>query len=156
MQIIRYHLFTILPITVIFLLLGLSGVSQAFQAHGAPEGLCVHQMSHVLFVCGLAYLYWHTRRTAALTSKGWGYLRVYCVLHILWNILAFTGHAIETTLTPDDFLNSGSWGAVMLEPLTLPKVVFYIAKMDHLLCVPAAFFLLIALRTFYLEHKGEN
>ncbi|MCD6388936.1 MAG: hypothetical protein J7L69_05955 [Desulfobulbaceae bacterium] len=156
MKIIRQFLFKIIPFTFTFLLLGLSGVSQAFQAHGAPEGLYVHQMSHVLFGGGLAYLYWHTRRTAALTSKGWRYLRSYCVLLILWNILAFTGHAIETTLSPDDFMKSGSWGAVMLEPFTLSKIVFYIVKMDHLLCVPAAFFLLISLRTFYLEHKGEE
>ena len=156
MKIIRQYLFKIIPFTFTFLLLGLSGVSQAFQAHGAPEGLYVHQMSHILFGGGLAYLYWHTRRTAALTSKGWRYLRVYCVLLILWNILTFTGHAVETILTPDDFSNSGSWGAVMLEPFTLPKIVFYIVKMDHLLCVPAAFYLLISLRTFYLEHKGEE
>lgn len=146
-----------MKITIItFLLLSLPEISWAFQPHGAPEGLYVHQMSHVVFLCGLAYLYWHTRRTTALVSRGWHYLRCYCVLLILWNLLAFIGHAVATVLTPEDFLNSGSWDALILSPLTLEKIVFYITKMDHLLCVPAAFFLLISLRTFYLDHKGDK
>ena len=64
----------------VLLVLGQTESAWALQAHGAPEGIYVHQMAHLLFMGALAYLYWHTRRSPVLVSKGWKYLQLFCIL----------------------------------------------------------------------------
>lgn len=126
----------------------------ALQSHGAEEGLYVHQMAHILFMAALAYLYWHTRITADLVSKGWRYLRLFCIFFFCWNLVAFVGHCAGRALQPEDIINQGTWRVQLLLPLTKLKLFYYLAKMDHFFSVPAFFFLLLSLRTFYLDAKG--
>jgi hypothetical protein len=123
----------------------------ALQSHGPPEGLYVHQMAHLLFSGALIYLYWHTRTTPVIASRGWKYLQVFCGFLIFWNLLAFTGHEALVRLNPDDFMDKGTWSEKMVGPISFIKVVYYIAKMDHFLNVPALLALAVSLRTFYLE-----
>lgn len=127
----------------------------ALQPHGEPEGLYVHQMAHILFMGALAYLYWHTRLTTSLTSKGWRYLRLFCVLLFLWNIIAFTGHEFAVRLTSDDFIDIGTWDERLAPPITVFKTFYFFLKMDHVLNVPALLALFISLRTFYKEAREE-
>lgn len=128
----------------------------ALQSHGAPEGLYVHQMAHILFMGALAYLYWHTRKTPVIASSGWKYLQIFCGFLIAWNLLAFTGHQAFEQLAPTDFLNSGGWNEQLTGPVSFIKVLYYITKMDHFLNVPALLALVISLRTFYLETLLEE
>lgn len=136
-------------------LLGLLFASPAWalQSHGAPEGIYVHQMAHVLFLSALTYLYWHTRKTQELSSRGWKYLQLFCLLLIVWNIMAFTGHELFEHLDSHDFLEHDSWNQRLAPPITFPKILYYITKMDHFLLVPALLALVISLRTFYHEAK---
>jgi len=128
----------------------------ALQSHGAPEGLYVHQMAHVLYMCALAYLYWDIRRTS-FSGRGWRFLQLFCVLIFLWNIIALTGHAVGLTLEKSDFYtDEGYWHSLLLGPITAVKLIYYLAKMDHLVCVPALFFLFLSLRIFYHESKEES
>ena len=147
-----FHTLTIL-LTIILLLPAVN--AWAFQSHGEPEGLYVHQMAHVLFMGALAYLYWHTRRTTALPSKGWRYLRIFCFLLFFWNLIAFTGHEFSVRLSADDFIDIGTWREQLAPPITFFKIIYFIAKMDHFLNVPALLALFISLRTFYLEARAE-
>lgn len=141
---------------IVLLLLGQTESAWALQSHGAPEGLYVHQMAHLLFMGALAYLYWHTRRSQVLISKGWKYLRIFCILLFCWNLLAFTGHEAFEYLTPADFIDKNSWKEQIAAPLSFLKILYYIAKMDHFLNVPAILALVISLRTFYLEALAED
>ncbi|WP_136807652.1 hypothetical protein [Desulfosediminicola flagellatus] len=141
--------------TLVLLLFGFSDTAWALQSHGPPEGIYVHQMAHTLFMAALAYLYWHTRRTQELTSKGWKYLQLFCTLLFCWNALAFTGHEALEYLTPQDFIDKNSWGEQLAFPLSFIKVLYYITKMDHFLMVPALFALVISLRTFYKQASSE-
>ena len=145
---------TLIP--TLALLLILPENSWALQPHGAPEGLYVHQMSHILFMAALTYLYLHIRRTTALISRGWSYLRIFCLLFILWNLIAFIGHTMALYLTPADFINRGTWHAQIAPPINLTKMVFFLSKMDHFLFVPALFFLFLSLRTFYKEAQKDQ
>ena len=127
-------------------------LSWAFQPHGAPEGHYVHQMAHILFMGALAYLYWHIGRTVTFVSKGWHYLRAFCLLFFLWNLLTFAGHAAAVHVYSEDIvIQVGNWDAYILPPFTLPKILYYIARLDHLLSIPAMYFLYISLKTFYTE-----
>jgi hypothetical protein len=128
----------------------------ALQSHGAPEGIYVHQMAHALFMGALAYLYWHTRRSPVLTSQGWKYLQLFCILLFCWNALAFAGHEAFEHLSPADFMDKDSWQEKLAAPLSFIKVLYFITKMDHFLNVPALLALMISLRTFYLEVRAED
>lgn len=138
------------------LLLGCSSSAWALQSHGAPEGLYSHQIAHILFAGALIYLYWHTRRSPALHSRGWKYLQLFCLLFTGWNLLAFIGHETFELLSPEDFLNRNSWREQLVGPISFIKLLYYITKMDHLLYVPAVFALVISLKTFYQDALREE
>jgi hypothetical protein len=138
-----------LPLILIGVVLLVPGDAFALQTHGESEGLWVHQMAHMFYMFALGYLYWDTKRSG-FKGKGWRYLRVFCVLTILWNLLTVIGHAAEQQLnlvdiiTVDDYLMR----RIML-PMTSVKMIYYVAKFEHLLMVPALFFLYMSLRSFY-------
>lgn len=141
---------------IVLLLLGQTGNAWALQSHSAPEGIYVHQMAHVLFMGALAYLYWHTRHSPVLVSKGWKYLRLFCILLFCWNLLAFAGHEAFSHLSPTDFIDKNNWNEQLAAPITFTKALYFITKMDHFLNVPALLALVVSLRTFYLEALEEE
>jgi hypothetical protein len=128
----------------------------ALQSHGAPEGIYVHQMAHLLFTGALGYLYWHTRTSPVIKSKGWKYLQIFCFFLIAWNLIAFTGHEAFSHLAPTDFIDTNTWKEQLAPPITGMKVLYYLTKMDHFLNVPGLFALVISLRTFYREALLEG
>ncbi len=142
--------------TILLLLLCSSGNAWALQSHSAPEGIYVHQMAHLLFMGALGYLYWHTRKSPIINSKGWKYLQIFCGFLVCWNLLAFTGHEAFEQLSPADFIDKGSWREQLAAPVSFFKVLYYITKMDHFLNVPALFALVVSLRTFYVEALLEE
>ena len=145
----RAFKYFILPLVAVLGCLVLPEQSMALQTHSQPEGIYVHQMAHIFYIAALGYLFWDTKRST-FSGRGWVYLRIFCVLTILWNILAFIGHEITPYLHPEDFSNTTEYLQTQLNgPLTLVKFLYYIAKLDHLLAVPAMFFLYLGLRSFY-------
>lgn len=140
----------------LFILFGFTEKSWALQSHGAPEGIYVHQMAHLLFMGALGYLYWHTRKSPAIKSKGWKYLQICCFFLISWNIIAFTGHQAFGQLSSADFIDKSSWKEQLAPPITWIKVLYYLTKMDHFLNVPGLMALAISLRTFYQEALLEE
>lgn len=130
----------------------------ALQVHGAPEGLYVHQLAHVYFIAALGYLFWDIRRTS-FAGEGWRYLQIFCVLMVCWNIIAFTGHIAGMQLLPQDFSTTGAYlDTTLLGPFTLHKCLYYLAKLDHVICVPALFFLFLGMRKLYrtVEQKPKG
>ena len=94
--------FAIIPFFAFICCMLLPEESMAFQTHGEPEGIYVHQMAHIFFMAALGYLYWDTKRSA-FSGRGWTYLRIFCVLTILWNLLTLVGHAATQDMHPEDF-----------------------------------------------------
>ncbi len=142
-------------ILTVLIFFGESRSAWALQTHAPPEGIYVHQMAHILFMGALAYLYWHTRRTPAIESKGWKYLQIFCIILFFWNLMAFTGHEISEHLTSADFIDKNTWKEQIAAPVTFVKTLYFITRMDHFLNVPALLALVISLRTFYLEARKE-
>ncbi len=136
------------PIGLLSLLFIIPEPAWALQPHGAPEGLYVHQMAHLLFASALVYLFLHTRWTPELSGKGWRYLQIFCILFAAWNFLALVGHEVARILTPSDFLEKSSWFGQITGPISPTKLLYFITKMDHLLYIPALICLVIALRMF--------
>lgn len=128
----------------------------ALQSHAEPEGIYVHQMAHLLFISGLGYLLWHTRRTQETTSKGWISLQIFCAILVLWNLIAFCGHIAFEHLTTNDFMERGSFNEKIVGPITFIKGLYFITKMDHLLLVPAVLALVVSLRSFYIDAQEKR
>ncbi|WP_448873835.1 hypothetical protein [Desulfobulbus propionicus] len=123
--------------------------AQALQVHGEPEGMYVHQMAHLHYVFALGYFYWDIRRSS-FTGRGWRYLQIFCILMTLWNLLAFVGHIAGAYLDPASLQRTDSYLQTRLtDPLTLNKALYFVTKLDHLIYVPALFFLFLGLRSFY-------
>lgn len=149
--------FRTLPILSFTILLLLQAVDAwALQPHGGGEGFYIHQMAHVFFMGTLTYLYLHTRRTQDPDSRGWRYLRLFCILLFFWNLMAFIGHESAVHLTADDFSDLGTWHEHLLSPLDALKFTYFVAKMDHFLTVPALLALFFSLRSFYLVAREET
>jgi len=121
----------------------------ALQSHGPPEGIYTHQMAHVFFFVSLLYLY-RDLGHSSIEEQGWRYLRWFCLLMISWNIVAFIGHAVTFHLASENIADAGSFfHSRLLGPMDATKILFYITRFDHLLVVPALFFLYLGLRSLY-------
>lgn len=75
---------------------------------------------------------------------------MFCLLMTCWNLLAFVGHIAGAYLNPESLIQTDCYLATrLLQPITLNKYLYYITKFDHLIYVPAMFFLFLGLRSFY-------
>ncbi len=128
----------------------------AIQTHGAPEGIYVHQMAHIFFIASLCYLFWDIRRSS-FPIKSWRYLQYFCILMILWNIVAFTGHIVEIHIDSADIIKDNGYLSIHIAgPITTIKLIYYVAKLDHIFSVPALICLYLCLRSLYLTSVAEE
>lgn len=120
----------------------------AAQVHAAPEGLYVHQIGHLIFILAMGILIYWLRQRRLTHHLGWRRLQYAALFFVLWNVDAFLTHLLESR--PDLFtpLEIGTWQAriTAIPGRELQVALYYLAKMDHLLCVPAIVFLYLALR----------
>lgn len=137
---------TLLPLIfclAVFCLLLDPAQAWAVQGHKeAAEGLVVHQIGHVLFVCGLFFLLARLRRLPA--TYGGVEFKLFLWLIILWNALAFHEHWYQETVNPDKFIRAAGkiTGFVISTPW---DALYYFSRMDHLLLLPAFLCLMAAL-----------
>jgi hypothetical protein len=133
------------------LVLAFAGNAAAVQVHGPPEGLYVHQMAHTAFAAAMVFLFYMLYRHPLGTCEGWKYLKLSIFFFLLWNIDTLLVHALGSMLPSDAVQGTSLWDQRLVGPLDWKKVLFYITRNDHFLCVPAMAFMVLFLRTFYLE-----
>jgi len=129
----------------------------AVQEHGAPEGLYTHQGAHLFFVASLGLLIYRLRQRQLVREAGWRWIQYAALFFILWNIDAFTAHLMDEQLGLVDIAPAGGW-MVRIDAGDFPPalaMLYYAAKLDHLLCVPAMLFLYFGLRRL-LKDAGER
>jgi hypothetical protein len=120
----------------------------AVQEHGPPEGIYSHQGAHLFFTASMALLVYWLRQRRLVREAGWRYIQYAALFFILWNIDAFTAHFLDEqagildTAAPAP----GKIKIEVSENLAGLAWFYYIAKLDHLLCVPAMAFLYAGLR----------
>jgi hypothetical protein len=116
----------------------------AVQAHGDSEGLVSHQIGHVLFALGMAYLLVRLQRFRKSTA-GWREFRAFLWLLLAWNLFTFVGHWLNEGIDKNKLFRVD--GEVVSFSITnLGEALFYVTRLDHLLLVPCFVFLLLALR----------
>jgi hypothetical protein len=120
----------------------------ATQAHSAPEGLYAHQLAHIFFIISMGVLIYWLRARRLVQSAGWRYIQYSALFFILWNVDAFIVHLLEEQLAVIDIQRINLWQINITAPNHSKTLVwlYYFAKFDHLLCVPALLFLYFGLR----------
>ena len=81
-------------------------------------------------------------------EAGWRYIQYAALFFILWNIDAFTAHFLDEQagILDTAMPAPGKIKIEVDENLAALAWFYYIAKLDHLLCVPAMLFLYGGLR----------
>ncbi|MEJ2039837.1 MAG: hypothetical protein P8X55_13040 [Desulfosarcinaceae bacterium] len=147
-----------LSLIIILFLCAYPETAHATQAHGGPEGLQVHQMAHLFFVFSLSLLIYWLKKWGLTISKGWRYIQYSAYLLIFWNLDAFATHWLDEQ---SSLIKIHRLAAMQLQITTAPgyewlATVYYLAKLDHLLCVPALFMLFMGLRRLLHEPSAAE
>lgn len=138
-----------LPIAVLCGLLWLApGPAYAVQEHGSAEGVLHHQAAHLFFLVAMGLLILRLRQRGLVRHPGWRKIQIAALFFVFWNADAFFAHLLDEqwgvvaavrTAPGWVHIEAGRWGEI-LAPL------YYLARLDHLLCVPAMAFLHAGLR----------
>lgn len=129
----------------------------ATQAHGTPEGVISHQIAHLFFMLSMGFLIYWLRERHLVKESGWRFIQYAAFFLILWNINAFTVHLLSEQIDLIQIQKVGPW-RIRINALNGNKgleVLYYIAKLDHLFCVPALLFLYSGLRRLLRESHSE-
>ena len=135
-------------VVVFFLLFCLGAVSPVYatQGHGGIEGTLVHQAAHLLFALAMGFLIFRIKRDDLPVEKGWRHVQYAALLFIVWNVDVIFVHLVDEqmNLVTVERLSTGQLRIDSSVPGL--SLLYYIAKLDHLLCVPAIGFLWVGLR----------
>lgn len=130
----------------------------ATQTHGQPEGLYVHQFGYLFFIFSMGVLEFWLRSRNLTKEPGWLYIQFAAILLLLWNMDAFLVHFLEeqTALLHIEKIDPWHIKITPASGYTSFAILYYLGKMDHLLCVPAMFYLLLGLKRLAKDTAGSN
>ena len=130
-------------------LLCCSDPAWAVQAHGQAEGPVVHLMAHLLLFVALLLLLYVLHTKPPDTGLSWRSLKLALFFFLLWDVDHLFIHWFAGDMYAD-IRDSGVSlvGDYFVGPRTLLNFFYYLGRFDHLLCVPALWFLTSALRDF--------
>ncbi|HFQ90327.1 MAG TPA: hypothetical protein ENK27_09670 [Desulfobulbus sp.] len=129
------------------LLFGIATPALAIQAHGAPEGLYVHEIGHFLYALAMLGFTFQVIRNSRLAGKpGWRLMSRGALLLFLWNLWALVAHVIDTVIPARHFLvdDRGLHSILVLQSGI--DYLYCLFRMDHLICVPALLLIYLGLR----------
>ena len=130
----------------------------ATQAHSAPEGLYAHQLAHIFFIVSMGVLIYWLRERKLVQAVGWRYIQYAALFFILWNLDAFSVHLLEEQIAVIDVRRIDSW-KLSISAANHSDIliwIYYAAKLDHLLCVPAVLLLYFGLRRLLKETDDKT
>ena len=120
----------------------------ATQGHGGIEGVYAHQLAHLFFIVSMGtFVYWLRERNL-VRQAGWRLIQFSALFFILWNMDAFLVHFLDDQTRIITVKRVGLWRMEIHTPYDNASIIFlyYLAKLDHLLCVPAIVFLYLGLK----------
>lgn len=125
----------------------------ATQGHAGIEGVWVHQFAHVFFLFAMLLLIYWLRRAGLVKKPGWRYIQYAALFFILWNVDTILVHFLDEQILAVRVENLGDWRIHIGVDAGREWVagIYYLAKLDHLLCVPAMVFLMLGLRHMLAE-----
>lgn len=127
----------------------------AFQSHPGPEGLYAHQLAHIFFILAMAFLAYWLQVNGFTRERGWRLIQVSCLLLILWNLVAFTGHWVEERISDAVISGEPDWTQRIVVDSAW-TAAYYALKLDHLVQVPAMMCLVLGIRSLFKHAAGEE
>jgi len=136
------------PLLAAAVLAAIPGQALATQAHGAPEGIIAHQLAHIFFIVSMGILIFWLRERGLVRQAGWRYIQYAALFLALWNADTFTVHLLDEQLALVTVDRLDVWRIRISTAGGAPWLgwFYYLAKLDHLLCVPALLFLYFGLK----------
>ncbi|MFH1982655.1 MAG: hypothetical protein ABIL58_12500 [Pseudomonadota bacterium] len=122
--------------------------SLATQTHGEPEGLVVHQLAHVFFCLSMGIFVFWLHRHRLTGASGWRLIQYAALLLILWNLDAMVAHFLDEQVRLLTVTQVDTWH-IRIDALPGYESLgswYYMAKLDHLISVPALLLLYLGLR----------
>ena len=137
-------------------LLSIATPAMATQTHGQPEGLYVHQIAHLFFIISMGILEFWLRRRNLVREPGWKYIQLAAVFFILWNANAFAVHFLDEQVNFLKVSVVDQWHITISVTGESKGValLYYILKLDHLLCVPAMICLYLGLKSLLKDTEN--
>jgi hypothetical protein len=132
--------------------------AHATQMHGGLEGLFVHQFAHLFFTFSMGLLIYWLRKRGLVSRRSWRYIQYAAIFFIAWNLDAFFSHWLleQSDLISVENIQGMQMRVTALEGLHWLAQIYYLSKLDHLLCVPAMLFLMLGLRRLYKSSLPEQ
>ncbi len=137
------------------MLLFAAAPAMATQSHGGAEGIIVHQMAHLFFICAMVALDFSLRKRNLVARVGWRHIQYAALFFILWNLDVILVHMLDGQFQLVTVEKAGPWNISIWawQDSYLLAAFYYVAKLDHLLCVPALFFLYSGLKHLLAENS---
>ena len=112
----------------------------AFQEHGAPEGLYIHQLAHIFFALSMTGLWYGIKSSSRFRDdRGWQLIAAGAALLTLWNVITFAGHILSI------FIQTSPKQGVDGIPLWM-EWTWHILKLDNIVCVAAMLYFYAGLK----------
>lgn len=125
----------------------------ATQGHAGIEGVWVHQFAHLFFLFSMVLLIYWLRQAGLVKRPGWRYIQYAALFFILWNLDTLLVHLLDEQIFAVNVQPLEHW-QIRIDAAgqrTWLALLYYMAKLDHLLCVPAMICLLMGLRHMLKE-----
>lgn len=120
------HVLVFILLVTLLVLLG-SDPAEAFQEHGAREGMYIHLLGHVCFAISMAGLWYGIRQSRLGQIQSWRYMAAGALFLVLWNVMTFSGHVLSHFVLnkTSDNLHNGI------------TMVWKLSKLDNIVCLTA-------------------
>jgi hypothetical protein len=140
-----------LTLQTLLLLIALVAPAGATQTHGDPEGLFVHQFSHIFFLFSMGLLIYWIRTRGLGQKNGWRHIQYAAILFMTWTMDAFATHLMDENYAWVDVTRMDAWHIHIDASNPFIIVFYYLLKLDHLWCVPAMLFMYMGLKRLNIE-----
>ncbi len=127
----------------------------ATQGHGGIEGVYVHQMAHLFFIISMGVLIYWLRQRGLAKETGWRLIQFSALFFILWNLDTLLVHALDDQFKIIEVQRIETWQVLINDRYDSYwlKILYYMAKLDHLFCVPALVCLYLGLKRLLAESR---
>ena len=132
--------------------------ADAIQLHAGGGGIITHQMGHLFFLFSMIVLIFTIRGKALDKVKGWRFIQYAAFFFVLWNLDALTAHFLDNQIQVVR-TQTLDFRSMLIETNTDSKTlvwVYYVLKLDHLLCVPAMLFMYMGVSGLVNDHQAQG
>ena len=136
----------------------MAGSAGATQLHEHSEGIIVHQIGHLFFLLSMVVLIVFITGKELNRQKGWRLIQISAFFFILWNLDAFMAHLLDNQLNLVEIEPLSFSRVKLISPVDSPvlSALYYVFKLDHLLCVPAMLFLYLGMSRLVKTEKSRS